>query len=182
MCFLGTELLAAGALGAGSSAVTVGGALSALGAGVSAVSALQQGAAQADANRYNAQVAENNALAARQKAAFDEALRREQLARIQAQARANIGKAGGDFSGSALDIMAENAAAAELDALAVRYGGAVRAGGLEAQAAVDRAQATSARQSGYFGAGARILSGAMMLAPAAKEDAAARLIRAGGTP
>lgn len=183
MCaFLGAELLAANALWAGSSAVSVGAGLAALGTGVSAISAIQQGQAQSDAAKYNAQVAENNAIAARQKATFDEQMRREQLARVQAQARANIGKGGGEFTGSALDIMAENAAAAELDALAIRYGGETRATGLQAQAVVDRSQADSARVGGYFGAGAKILSGAAMFAPSAKEDVAARLIRAGGTP
>lgn len=183
MCaFLGAELLAANALWAGSSAVSVGAGLGALGLGVSAISAISQGQAQSDAAKYNAQVAENNAIAARQKASFDAELRREQLARVQAQARANIGKTGGDFSGSALDIMAENAAAAELDALAIRYGGEVRATGLEAQAVADRSQASTARAGGYFGAGAKILSGAMMFAPGTNQDEAARLIRAGGTP
>ena len=85
MCaFLGAELLAANALWAGSSAVSVGAGLGALGAGVSAISAISQGQAQSDAAKYNAQVSENNAIAARQKASFDEQLRREQLARVQA--------------------------------------------------------------------------------------------------
>lgn len=182
MCFFGTELLAAGALGAGSSAVTFGQAFSALGSVVSAFSSFTQGQQQSDAARYNAQVAENNAIAARQKAAFDEEIRREQLARVQAQARANIGKGGSDFSGSALDIMAQNAATAELDALAIRYGGETRARGLEAQAAADRAQASSARAGGYFGAGARLLTGSMMFATPTRDAESARLIRAGGTP
>lgn len=183
MCaFLGAEFLAAGALGAGSSAISWGQALSGLGSFVSAIGSVAQGMAGSDAAKYNAQVAENNAIAARQKAAVDEAARRDQLERIQAQARANVGKGGGDFSGSALDIMAQNAATAELDALTVRYGGETRAAGFEAQAELDRSQASSARAGGYFGAGSRILSGAFMLSPSAKEYAAARLIRAGGTP
>jgi hypothetical protein len=165
MCFLGAELIAANALWAGSSAVTVGQALGAASAALGAIGTFQQGQAQAQASQYNARVAEQNATAARQKAAFDEQLRREQLERVQAAARAAIGKSGSDFSGSALDLMAQNAAQAELDALAIRYGGEVRAAGQENQAQLDRAQASQARTGGYFGAGAKLLQGAFMLTP-----------------
>lgn len=179
MCFLAETLLAANALYAGSSAVTVGQALGVAGTALSAVGTLQQGIAQGRASDYNAQVAEQNATAARQKAAFDEAARREQLQRVQAAARAAIGKSGADFSGSALDLMAQNAAQAELDALAIRYGGEVRASGLQAQAELDRFQADASRTGGYFGAGARALQGAFMLSPSAKESVAAGLRRGG---
>lgn len=175
MCFLGETLIAANALWAGSSAVTVGQALGVAGTALSAISTLQQGRAQAQANKFNAAVAEQNATAARQKAAFDEQLRREQLERVQAAARAAIGKSGSDFSGSALDVMAQNAAAAELDALAIRYGGEVRAVGAENQAALDRFQAGQARAGGYFGAGAKLLQGAFMLAPQPRQIAATQM-------
>lgn len=172
MCFLGETLIAANALWAGSSAVTVGQALGGLSTALSAVGMVQQGQAQAQASRYNAQIAEQNAVQARQKAAFDEQMRREQLERVQGAARAAIGKSGSDFSGSALDVMAQNAAAAELDALAIRYGGEVRAAGAESQARLDRFQGDQARTGGYFGAGARLLQGAFMLAPTPQQQAA----------
>lgn len=186
MCdFFATPIIAANALWAGSSAITVGQALGALGTGLSAMATIQQGQAQSQAAKYNAQVAEQNATAARQKAAFDEQMRREQLDRVQAAARAAIGKSGSDFSGSALDLMAQNAASAELDALAIRYGGEVRATGLENQAALDRFQGNQARVGGYFGAGAKLLQGAFQLTPTPKalaSSSAANLIAAGGTP
>ena len=127
--------------------------------GVQALGSIMQGQQQAAASRYNAGVAENNATAARQSAAYEEARQREKVQAQQGQARANAGASGLQFTGSPLDVIAQNAENAELDSLAIRDGGTLRSNAYQAQAAGDRAAADAAELGGFVGAGTAVLTG-----------------------
>jgi hypothetical protein len=104
----------------GLGAVSVGSALGVGGALMSAVGALKAGASAEKIGAYNA-------AATQQQAAADEATQRRRSGAVLAQARANAGASGIELSGSPLDVIANSAAEAELDALNIRYGGQVRA-------------------------------------------------------
>lgn len=130
-------------------------------AGVAAYSQYQQGQAQNAAQKYNAKVAENQALAARQQAEFAANQQRERSRRLIANERALYGTAGVDVSaGSPLLVVADSAKQAELDAQATLAGGAARSSGFEAQGTLDRFMGRQAVQAGNLGAGATLLSGA----------------------
>jgi hypothetical protein len=135
-------------------------AVSAIGAGVAAVGQIEQGKAADKAGKYNAQVAENNALAAQQQAEFDAGrLRKRQLILLGKQ-RANFAKSGVELSGSATDVMYDCALEGELDRLAVFYTGNVTAGNQRARAGLERMEGSNAKATGYLNAGGTILTGA----------------------
>lgn len=129
-------------------------------AGMSAYGQYQQGQAQSQALKYNATVAENQAIAARQQAAYLADREREQTRRVLSRQRALYGTAGVDVGvGSPLMVMADSARQGELNAQAVLAGGAARAQGYQAQAQLDRYMAGQARSAGQIGAGVSLLSG-----------------------
>lgn len=130
------------------------------GAAITAVSAISGAQAQSNAMKYNAEMAERNAQIARQNAAVEEAKQRRLTVLRQGAARANVGMAGVDLEGSPLDILEQNAAQEELDALTIRYKGELAASGFQADAALNRANASNAMTQGYLKAGSAILMGA----------------------
>ena len=87
-------------------------AASAVSSVVGAVGAVQQGRAQSKIGEYNARVANNEAIAARQKAAFDEDRQRQQARLFAGKQRAGVAAAGGEQSdaGDGLSMTAEGAA------------------------------------------------------------------------
>jgi hypothetical protein len=99
----------------------------------------------------------NNAVAAEQQAAYDENQQRDRFRRAQASARASLGISGTTGAGSAEDLLAENAANAELDAQAIRYGGAVRANAYRSQAAMTSFEGSQRQTASYIGAGTNLL-------------------------
>lgn len=126
---------------------------------MSVVGALKQGQAQSDAMNFNAQMAGQNAVVARQQAAADEARqRRENLLRA-GNLRAGYGASGVTLDGSPLDVLEMAATTGELDAQNVRYKGSLRAIGYENSAALDTAGASNALTSSYYRAGSELLSG-----------------------
>jgi len=133
--------------------------LMAAGTAVSAVSAIQAGRSQEKMAEYNAAVSERDALAARQKAGFDEAAHRRRTRKFLGKQRALYGKSGVTFEGSPLLVMEETAAEAELDALAIRYGGEIEAGRHLSLAELERARGKQAKRAGYLGAGTSLLTG-----------------------
>jgi len=150
----------------GSTVVTLADAAAAAGAVgsvVGAAGAISQGQATANMARYNAQVAENEAVAARQQAAYEEERQRERAARLKSSTRAAIAKSGLDLEGSPLAVMEDTAVGAELDALAIRYSGSVAEARARSQAAMDRMQGQAAKTASYFSAGASLLNGASAL-------------------
>ena len=134
-------------------------ALSAIGTVASVVGSFSQGQSAKAASRYNAQIAENNAIAARQAAAAEAARERDRTMRLLGAQRAAYGKGGVQMSGSALDVAGDTAAQAELDALTILYGGEARARASEADAASQRFQGNAAARASYFQAGSSLLTG-----------------------
>jgi len=132
----------------------------AAGAAVSAMGSIQQGYATKQQADYNASVAEQNAAAIRQAAALDEDTSRKKSGRIQGAVRARAAASGVDLGGSPLDVLADNASEAELEALTIRYRGDVEAGRQESEARLSRARGKNAVTQGWIGAGAALLQGA----------------------
>jgi hypothetical protein len=133
----------------------------------SAGAAVAQGQAQAKASRFNAKVAENQAISERQRSAADaEAFRRRQ-SRMQAtiltrQAGSNVDIG----TGTPLLTAEDFAGTSEYSALNILAGGDARAATLESQAKLDRFRATTASRAGFAKAGTSILSGASTAAGA----------------
>lgn len=125
----------------------------------SAVGSMQQGQSQASAANYNAAVAERDAQAAIDKAAYDEEIHREEVKSLLSKQRAAIGASGVDFKGSPLLVLLDTVEKGELDALAIRYGGQIEAERHMSSAAISRAQGSQAKTSSLLGAGTSLLSG-----------------------
>lgn len=148
--------------------------IQAVAAAVTAYSTIQAGKAQeagykaaANADIYNAKVAETNAAVARQTASAREEAQRRQARQILGEQRAALGQAGIGLSGSASDVYQSSAARAELDALNIRYEGEREATGLLAQAEQSKYEAKanlmnakSARSGARLSAAAGLLSSA----------------------
>ena len=130
-------------------------------AGFSAYAQHQAGQQQNAAAKYNAKVAENNQIAARQAAEIKANEIRQNNRMILARARNNALSNGGELrSGtSALDILAFDANQGELSALRAQYTGEVDVLGLEAQKRMYRFQGAQAAYAGGIGATSTLLGG-----------------------
>lgn len=146
---------------------------------VSAGAQFMQGQSAARAASANAAMAEEEAQRSRQAAAAEEQRNREQSRRVISAQRAAYGASGVvSEEGSPLLALADSASEAELDALSIRYSGETQSRRYMAQAASDRASASSYRMQGLVGAGTSLLSGATRVgrilspapAPAPKAD------------
>lgn len=135
--------------------------MAAVGAGVSAVSAIQQGNAAKAAADFNASISMQNAEIARSDAAAQATqIERENALRLGA-IRAAQGKSGGAAdSGSVLDVLGDQAAQGELERQYAVYQGEQRARGFVNTANLDTASGKAAQKAGYMKAGAELLSGA----------------------
>ena len=111
-----------------------------------AFGSLSAAQAQLDAGKANAK-------GITQQAEYDEDRRREELARVQGAARAAAGASNLQLAGSPLDVIAENAAQGEMDALAIRWSG-------RQAAAAARVEASSAAAASTIDAFGAVLSGA----------------------
>ena len=134
-------------------------ATAAAGTVTSTVGAIQQGKSAQNLANYNAQIAQNDAIAARQKAEFD-ATAQERKARLFAGSqRASMASTGGELldMGDVRDMSAEEA---ELENLAIRYGGEMgyRAG--QQRATVSQFEGSVAKQRATGQAASSLLTGA----------------------
>jgi len=131
-----------------------------MGAGglLSAYSQIQAGEAAAKMGEYNARLLEYQAGVSRETAAYEEKRLRRGAERFKGKQRALYAKAGVTFEGSPLLVLADTAAEAEMDALAIRYGGETRARGYEMEAISSRWQGKMAKLTGRIGAVSTILS------------------------
>ena len=106
------------------------------GTAVSTLGAIQQGKSAQNLANYNAQIAQNDAIAARQKAEFDARAQERQARLFAGSQRASMASTGGELldMGDVRDMSAEEA---ELENLTIRYGGEMgyRAGQQRAQLA-----------------------------------------------
>lgn len=135
-------------------------AVAAVGAGVSAYSAVQQGNAAAAAANYNSKLAAQNAAIAQQQA-------QSQATQQQQRARATIGSeeaaygaSGVSTSGSPLDVLASSAQQSEFGRQTIMYQGALKSLGYNDQTQLDNAAAGNAQQQGDLKAGSAVLTGA----------------------
>ena len=92
------------------------------GTAVSTVGAIQQGKSAQKLANYNAQIAQNDAIAARQKAEFDARAQDRQARLFAGSQRASMAATGSELldMGDIRDMSAEEA---ELENLTIRYGG-----------------------------------------------------------
>lgn len=133
---------------AASTAAQVGGAV------VSGMAASQQA-------KTEAKVADANAAASATQTAADEAQQRRDAARVIGQSRVDYATAGvGLSSGTALDMLAQQSAEAELEALKIRAGGQAQTTNYKNQARVARSGIGGAWVSSGFNAASGLLSGA----------------------
>ncbi len=128
---------------------------------VSAVGAVQQGQATANAEEFNANVAKQNAASAMQQAdTADFMLKRRQEQQMGA-AVASYGAAGvGVDSGSALNVLTDTARAQTLDRLTQKYNYQLKAIGYQTEGNLDMSGADNARTASYFNGAAAGLNGA----------------------
>jgi hypothetical protein len=124
-----------------------------------AASSLYSGVSQGAAARGNANQLDAAAGAAVDAAAANEARQRTANRVRMGQRRTATGASGFTTEGSAGDVMEFEAAQAELDALTIRYGGAVQAQNYRTLAKAQRRAATSFEIGGLLGAGGSILAG-----------------------
>lgn len=158
MC-TGLEALFAGGLGgAGAGGFSLGTALSILSTGFKVISALGQGNAAQDQANYNAQVENNNAIAARQQASFDERRLRKQILLSEGSNRNRASAAGGDLLDMG-DVFDDNSSESEVDALAIRYGGETRARASEQRATLAQMEGRLAKRKAFTSAGSSLITG-----------------------
>jgi hypothetical protein len=136
-------------------------AASVAGTAVSTAGAIQQGKSAQNLANYNAQVAQNDAIAARQKAAFDAEAQDRQARLFAGTQRASMAGTGAELLQDVADMSAEEA---ELENLAIRYGGEMgyRAGQQGADLA--RFQGKVAKQTAQGKAASSLLTGASSVA------------------
>lgn len=130
------------------------------GAAFSAISAIRQGNAESAADKYNAQVATNNASMASAQAAADESKQRRDARIAIGSQRAAYGASGLSIEGSPLDVLEQSAATAELDALNIRTEGRNKAIAYGNQATLDLSAAKNAKSAGLWKAAGNLVSGA----------------------
>jgi len=136
--------------------ITLAAVLQSLGIGVAVIGQLQAGAAAENAANYNAQVAFNNAHAARLAAAEDAKRQRRLGIKRQGSRRA--------LDPDKLDLLEDSAIEEELEVLSLLHAGEVEATGFEGTARLDIAKGKAARSSSRFGAGSALLLGGAKLA------------------
>lgn len=129
-------------------------------AAVTAAGAIQQGKQQKAIAEFNAQVAENEAISARNAAQFEADLQSDRIERVIAAQRAGAGGAGVQIEGSPLAVIADTAADGELDRLAILFSGDIAAARATSQAAADRLQGRLAQTKARFSAVSALLGGA----------------------
>tara|TARA_R110000851_G_scaffold33200_1_gene88418 strand:+ start:182 stop:652 length:471 start_codon:yes stop_codon:yes gene_type:complete len=134
-------------------------AAAAAGTVTSTVGAIQQGKSAQNLANYNAQIAQNDAIAARQKAEFDARAQERQARLFAGTQRASMAATGGELL-DMQDVVDMSAEEAELENLAIRYGGDMgyRAG--QQRATVARMEGAAAKQKATGQAVGSLLTGA----------------------
>ena len=120
------------------------------------------GASEKNIAEFNAQVAEQQAVAERQRAAFAQKRQAKRGAEIKSALTAKLGA--GIGSPVAADLAAEQAAEIELENLLIGFEGETAARRAESQAVLDRLRGKLAKQRGKAGARAANIQFGMQLA------------------
>jgi hypothetical protein len=134
--------------------------LAAVGAIAGAASSARQGQQAKVAAEYNAKLDEQQAAASASASYRDEETQRRAAGQLKGKQRAAIAASGGGYGGSNGLLMDQSDAAAELDALNIRYGGQLRSQGLLSNAKMTRLQGGNARSQANLQAGGQLLRGA----------------------
>lgn len=138
----------------------IGVASSLAGTAVSALGAVQAGKAQNEVAQYNAKVADNNATAERERAAYDAGLIKDERRRVIGSQRAAMAANGLEISsGSPVAVLGDTTGQAEMDVLARLYGGESAAAAYKNDATRMRIEGKAAKQAGKIGAGTTLLTG-----------------------
>lgn len=135
--------------------------------GFSAYTAAREGEVQADANRYNQQVAESRADIERQQANVLAEQARDRAARAIATSRARFSASGVTGAGTPLIVEMDQAAEAALEADTIRYGGEMRSRAYQQEAKLQGFYGEQAIARGRMKAAGSILSGITSLGLAA---------------
>jgi hypothetical protein len=130
------------------------------GTAVSALGAVQAGNAQNEVAQYNAKIADNNATAERERAAYDAGLIKDERRRVIGSQRAAMAANGLEIStGSPVAVLGDTTGQSEMDVLARLYGGESAATAYGNDATRMRIEGKAAKQAGKIGAGTTLLTG-----------------------
>lgn len=152
-------------VGAAAIAAYIGAAAAAVGAGVTAYSAIQAGQEQKKVSEANARMAEYQAKQAKEAAALKAAQYRKEADRRMASIRAGFAASGvATTEGTPLMVLMESAEEVAADELRIKRGGEQTAWGLLEEANIQRIGGKSAATAGAWGAGASLLGGASRVA------------------
>ncbi len=135
----------------------LGGTLGLVGAGLKAVGTISASNAAAKSAEYNAAVKTDQAKTETQQAAARATEYATRTRQKEAGVRAGALQSGLGLEGSVNDILTAVGEQGTLDQLTALYDGNMRARGLRASAALDRAEAKSTRIAGFLGAGSGFL-------------------------
>lgn len=128
-------------------------------AATQAIGSIAAASSQSNASRYNAQLADRNATVATQQGEVAaEQQRRVNQMRL-GSIQAGYGASGVTMEGSPLDVLAESASQAELEAQNIKYNASLKAMGYGDQAALDRSSAANAETAGMYSAAGSLLTG-----------------------
>lgn len=140
--------------------ITVATVAAVAGTAVSAAGDFSQGQAVGDANDFNAQAREREAVRTTELGAIEEEKVRRRNRRSLSQQVADFGASGRDATGgTALALAFDSAQQGELDALSVRTDTILKSDKLRTEASLLRSQGDTARTQGKFSAAATILKG-----------------------
>jgi hypothetical protein len=141
-------------------------ALSTAAAGATAYVSYKQAGAAADAEKYNAKVAANEAQTVTQQTTAAENVEQAKKRDFLANATATTAETGVGLSGSRAQVLGQSAEDSEYQTLLTRYQGKLQASGLTGQAALLRTQAANSQTygkealfTGMVSAGAQGLAG-----------------------
>lgn len=147
-----------------SAIATIAAAAAAVGAAASAAGSISSGMAQQSAERYNAQVDQNNATQAQEAADAQSQVSEQQTASKLAQQKVDYAASGVDpNTGTPVDVMTDTASKGRLDALSLRYGGQVRAQADREGGSLALYQGASDADAGYLTGAGTLLTGASKL-------------------
>lgn len=134
--------------------------VTAIGSTIAALGTLRQGQYAKKAMEYNAQIAERESEAARQKAEFDAEASARKFKSIMGRQRALYSKAGVDITkGSPLLMLSWQAEEAERERQAILYGGNIASQQERNKTTMFRFQGSEAAKAGVIGAGSTFLTG-----------------------
>lgn len=135
----------------------VTGTLAAISAVAGIAGSIKQGMDAKSASNFNAKVANDEATQQDQQTAFDVQQQQDQSRRQLATQKAQFGASGvvAD-TGSPDAVAADDTKQAELDALAIKYGGALKARAYRSEASQDQVQASQAIPGSIFQAGSTL--------------------------